>query len=91
MWTWRPRAASSAAGRAVSNTAPRLAPGWGALLARQAQDLNPAGAVGDAALASAELGEEILALAAQRMAELWQQVAAFDVDTWLANRPDPDA
>lgn len=75
----------------ASNTAPRLAPDGGAPLAWQAQDLNPAGAVGDAASASAELGEEILAFAAQRMAELWQQVAAFDVDAWLANRPDPDA
>jgi creatinine amidohydrolase len=73
------------------NITPRLAPDGGAPLAWQAQDLNPAGAVGDASAATAELGEEILAFAAARMAELWQQVAAFDVETWLANEPTADA
>jgi creatinine amidohydrolase len=77
--------------QAASNLAPRMAPPAGAPLAWQAQDLNPAGAVGDAAAATAAQGEEILDFAAARMAELWAQVAAFDVAAWLANEPNPDA
>jgi creatinine amidohydrolase len=73
----------------ASNVAPRVAPPAGAPLSWQAQDLNPAGAVGDASQATAAQGEEILDFAAARMAELWQQVAAFDVDAWLANEPNP--
>lgn len=73
----------------AANVAPCMAPPAGAPLAWQAQDLNPAGAVGDAARATAAQGEEILDFAAARMAELWQQVAAFDVEGWLANEPDP--
>ncbi|WP_270934559.1 creatininase family protein [Falsiroseomonas oryzae] len=73
----------------ASNLAPRMAPLGGAPLAWQAQDLNPAGAVGDASAATAAQGEEILDFAAARMAELWQQVAAFDVEAWLANEPNP--
>jgi creatinine amidohydrolase len=75
----------------ASNAAPRMAPPAGAPLAWQAHDLNPAGAVGDASRATAAQGEEILDFAAARMSELWQQVAAFDVDTWLSNEPNPDA
>jgi creatinine amidohydrolase len=72
----------------ASNIAPRVAPDAGAPLAWQAQDLNPAGAVGDASLATAEQGDEILGFAAERMSALWQQVAAFDVEAWLANEPE---
>lgn len=75
----------------ASNSAPRVAPDRGAPLAWQAQDLNPAGAVGDASTATVELGEELLAFAAAGMSDLWQQVAAFDVDAWLANEPNADA
>ncbi|WP_372622698.1 creatininase family protein [Falsiroseomonas sp.] len=75
----------------ASNAAPRLAPPAGAPLAWQAQDLNPAGAVGDASLATAEMGNQILDFAAEKMAALWSEVAAFDVDSWLANEPNPDA
>jgi creatinine amidohydrolase len=75
----------------ASNIAPRVAPAAGAPLAWQAQDLNPAGAVGDASAATAAQGEEILDYAAEKMAALWSEVAAFDVDTWLANEPNPDA
>lgn len=73
----------------ASNVAPRMAPPAGAPLSWQAQDLNPAGAVGDASQATAAQGEEILDFAAARMSELWQQVAAFDVEAWLANEPNP--
>ncbi|PWS34600.1 creatininase [Falsiroseomonas bella] len=75
----------------ASNRAPRIAPTAGAPLAWQAQDLNPAGAVGDASAATAAQGEEILDFAAEKMAALWSEVAAFDVESWLANEPNPDA
>jgi creatinine amidohydrolase len=68
-----------------------MAPPAGAPLAWQAHDLNAAGAVGDASRATAAQGEEILDFAAARMSELWQQVAAFDVDSWLSNEPNADA
>jgi creatinine amidohydrolase len=71
----------------LDNSAPAMAPDAGAPLAWMAQDLNPSGAVGDASRATAEIGEEVLAFAAARMAALWQQVAAFDVDAWLARGP----
>jgi creatinine amidohydrolase len=70
---------------------PAMAPDAGAPLAWQAQDLHPAGAVGDASAATVEIGEALLDHAAQRMAALWQQVAAMDADAFLANAPDPDA
>ena len=57
----------------------------------QAQDLGPAGAVGNAAAATVEIGEALLDHAAQRMAALWQQVANMDVSTWLDGEPNPDA
>jgi len=71
----------------AANVAPRMGPAGGAPLAWQAQDLNPAGAVGDASLATAEQGEEILDFAAARMAELWTQVADFDAEAFLSNEP----
>lgn len=73
----------------AANSAPALHPQAGAPLAWQAQDLNPAGAVGDASLATAEMGELLLDHAAAGMARLWQQVAAFDLEAWLAGEPTP--
>lgn len=67
----------------VANAQPALHPQAGASLSWQAQDLNPAGAVGDAAGATAEAGAALLDHAAQRLATLLQQVSAFDVDAWL--------
>jgi creatinine amidohydrolase len=75
----------------VSNATPAMAPDAGAPLAWQAQDLHPAGAVGDASAATVEIGEALLDHAAARMAALWQQVAAMDVEAWLSSAPDPDA
>jgi creatinine amidohydrolase len=66
-----------------------LHPQAGSPLAWQSQDLNPAGAVGDASLGTAEMGNLLLDHAAQNMSRLWQEVAAFDVETWLANEPTP--
>ena len=73
----------------AANAAPSLHPQAGSPLAWQSQDLNPAGAVGDASAATAEIGHMLLDHAAEKMATLWQQVAAFDVESWLANEPTP--
>ncbi|MFT8242467.1 creatininase family protein [Roseomonas sp. BN140053] len=72
----------------LENSFPALSPDKGAPLGWQAQDLNPAGAVGDASKATEPLGEEILQDAGERMAALWQQVSGFDVDAWLRDAPD---
>jgi creatinine amidohydrolase len=74
----------------VANAAPALHPQAGAPLAWQAQDLNAAGAVGDAAAATAEIGQALLDFAGTRMAELLAQVAAFDVDRFLGQEPAAD-
>lgn len=73
----------------AANSAPALHPGAGSPLAWQAQDLHPAGAVGDASAATAEIGNALLDFAAERMSALWQQVSTFDVETWLTNEPTP--
>ena len=73
----------------IANAAPGLAPDAGAPLAWQAQDLHPAGAVGDASAATPEIGERLLDHGAERVAALLAQVAAFDVDAFLANEPAP--
>lgn len=71
----------------VANSAPMLHPQAGSPLAWQAQDLQPAGAVGDASAGTAEIGEMLLAHAANNMSTLWQQVAAFDAEGFLSNEP----
>jgi creatinine amidohydrolase len=73
----------------AANAAPSLHPQAGSPLAWQAQDLQPAGAVGDASAATAEIGNQLLDHAAQNMLRLWTQVAEFDVEGWLANEPNP--
>lgn len=73
--------------RRLEEQAPAIASSLGATLAWQAQDLNPAGAVGNAAKATAEMGEALLDFAARRMAGLWRQVAAVDLDAWLRDMP----
>jgi creatinine amidohydrolase len=57
-------------------------------MAWMAQDLNPAGAVGDATLATAATGEALLATGAQAFCELLDDMARFDLAR-LANRPLP--
>lgn len=49
----------------------------------QAQDLNAEGAVGNAAAATAELGEAVLARAAAGLAGLLAEISALDLDGWL--------
>ena len=75
--------------RRVADAQPALHPAAGASLSWQAQDLNPAGAVGDAASATAEAGALLLDHAARRLATLLQQVAAFDVEAWLKTETTP--
>jgi creatinine amidohydrolase len=53
----------------------------------ETQDLNPAGALGNAARATVEKGEAILANAAARLAELLGEISAFDVANWLREGP----
>jgi creatinine amidohydrolase len=53
----------------------------------QAQDLNAEGAVGNAAAATAALGEAVLARAAQAMAGLLAEISALDIDAWLREAP----
>lgn len=53
----------------------------------QAQDLNAEGAVGNAAAATAALGEAVLARAAQAMAGLLAEISALDIDAWLRETP----
>lgn len=77
--------------RGLENGSPAMLPTGGAPLGWQAQDLHPAGAVGDASAATEDLGEELLAHAAERVAALLAQVAAFDLDGWLRDAPDADA
>ena len=55
----------------------------------QTQDLHPAGALGDAAQATAALGEILLAHAADRFAALLQEVHRLDPEAWLRQAPQP--
>jgi creatinine amidohydrolase len=72
----------------TANAAPHLAPGSGASIAWQAQDLHPSGAVGDAAAATAEAGATILDFTATRLAALLGEVRRFDIAAWLGNTPE---
>ncbi len=54
----------------------------------QAQDLHPAGAVGNAARATAEDGEKFLAFAGDKVAGLIRDMARFDLDAWLIQQRD---
>ena len=72
----------------VENAAPHLAPGSGASIAWQAQDLHPSGAVGNAAAATAEAGAAILDFTATKLAALLDEVRRFDITAWLENTPE---
>ncbi len=65
-----------------------LAPGSGAAPAWQAQDLNPAGAVGDAAAATPEAGATILDHVATQVAALLEAVRRCDIAAWLEQTPE---
>ncbi len=53
----------------------------------ETQDLNPAGALGNAAAATAETGRAILDHAAARLALLWDEVRRLDVRAWMRDGP----
>lgn len=53
----------------------------------ETQDLNPAGALGDAGAATAEAGAQFLDHAAARLAMLLQEVHRLDLDEWLQSGP----
>jgi creatinine amidohydrolase len=57
----------------------------------QAQDLNESGAVGNATLATAEKGLQLLDHGAQRFIELLDDVDKFDVSALLRNKPQRPA
>ena len=57
-------------------------------LAWMAQDLNPAGTCGDALLASADKGAQVLAHQAERFARLLEQVSALPLDSLKAGPLD---
>lgn len=64
-----------------------LTPEGGVGFGWETQDLHPAGALGNAEAASAELGAAILQYQAERLAVLLQEVAAFDLTGWMGKVP----
>ncbi len=54
----------------------------------EAQDLHPAGALGDATLATAEDGARLLHLTATRLAALIDEMRRFDLHAWLRDAPE---
>jgi creatinine amidohydrolase len=64
-----------------------LTPEGGIGFGWETQDLHPAGALGDAASATAATGAAILEHQAARLALLFQEVQGLDIDGWL--RPGP--
>ncbi len=72
-------AAFRSTGEAMARDLKRLRPTGRAGFAWQSQDLNPAGVVGDAASATAELGARLVAHAAQGLAQLIADIARFEL------------
>jgi len=70
-----------------AHTWPILGDGRSAKLAWQMQDYHPAGAVGDAAAADAELGRALLAAAGRSLAGLLHELSALSLRT-LVDGPD---
>jgi creatinine amidohydrolase len=60
----------------------RVGFGW------ETQDLHPAGALGNAAAATAEAGRAILEHAAAQLAQLWDEVRRLDVASWMRAGPE---
>jgi len=64
-----------------------LTPEGGTGFGWQAQDLNEAGAVGDASKATPELGRRIVDAAADAFAQLLGEIDQIDVDVWIKDGP----
>lgn len=73
--------AFASAPQAIHAAARHLDPGDKLTFAWQAQDLNPAGAVGDATAADAEVGRQILDAAADKLAKLLREVVDLPLST----------
>jgi creatinine amidohydrolase len=69
---------------AFSTLEPEGAVGFG----WETQDLNPLGGLGDATLASPEIGEAILSFTASRLCTLITDMMTFDVADWLRSAPN---
>ena len=72
----------------LARTHRHLGLGAGGKLGWQAQDLHPAGACGNAAVATRPTGEAFIAHAARELVTLLREVAAVPLSV-LDNRPDP--
>ena len=70
-------------GQRLTTLVPEGAVGFG----WETQDLHPAGALGDASIATVEDGERVVAFTAERLATLFDEVRRFDIDTWLRDTP----
>ncbi len=68
-----------------------LSPEGGVGFGWETQDLHPAGALGDAASATAALGAEILEHQASRLVQLLAEVSQLDIDTWMRAGPASEA
>jgi creatinine amidohydrolase len=64
-----------------------LTPEGGVGFGWETQDLHPAGALGEASAATAELGGAILEYQAARLATLLEEVRRFDLDKWMRAGP----
>ena len=68
---------------AHEGTMSMLTPEGGAGFGWETQDLNPAGALGNAGAATARIGKLILDHQAGRLTQLLREVADFDLDSWI--------
>ncbi len=68
-----------------------LTPEGGVGFGWETQDLHPAGALGNAAAASAALGEAILEHQARRLTQLFDEVRGLDIDAWMKQAPADQA
>ena len=66
-----------------------LTPEGGVGFGWETQDLHPAGALGDATLATAGDGARLLASTAAKLAALLGEMRRFDLDAWLRDEPEP--
>jgi len=64
-----------------------LTPEGGIGFGWETQDLHPAGALGDARSATAQLGSAILQHQAAQLAKLLQEVRRLDIDRWMRAEP----
>jgi creatinine amidohydrolase len=64
-----------------------LSPEGGIGFGWETQDLHPAGALGEASAATAEMGAAILEFQAARFVTLLREVRRFDLDSWMGATP----